>query len=66
LYPLERGFFFLPKPSTLILDEEVLFFLYAGNLFSSVHELMKAYHSPTIGTFNHNACLLLFNVDRVC
>lgn len=26
LYPLEKSFFFLPKPPTLILHEEVLFF----------------------------------------
>lgn len=25
LYPLEKGFFFLPKPPTLILHDEVLF-----------------------------------------
>lgn len=28
LYPLEKGFFFLPKPPTLILHEEVVFFFY--------------------------------------
>jgi hypothetical protein len=27
LYPLEKGFFFLPKPPTLILHEEVCKFL---------------------------------------
>ena len=28
LYPLEKGFFFLPKPPTLILHEEVTFWPY--------------------------------------
>ena len=27
LYPLEKGFFFLPKPPTLILHDEVYFFI---------------------------------------
>lgn len=45
LYPLEKGFFFLPKPPTLILHDEVSFLVDVNNKVQYLGNNPFSYHA---------------------